>query len=90
MSALTREHPLWEDFVERLNGPEGCDFRFEGPDDDISNLRWTCDSQDDSLPFSRAIMKDMGFSDDEIDDSLAYFAENGGFCDCEVLFNVDR
>jgi len=30
----------------------------------------------------------MDLSADEIDVSPAYFCENGGFCDCEVLMNV--
>ena len=25
--AMTRTHPRWNEFCERLNGPEGCNFR---------------------------------------------------------------
>jgi hypothetical protein len=32
-------------------------------------------------------MKNMGRVD--IDGSIAFFQEHGGWCDCEILFNVD-
>jgi hypothetical protein len=35
----------------------------------------------------REILGAMGFSQDEVDASLAGFAEAGGFCDCEILMN---
>ena len=33
------------------------------------------------------IMKEMG--DINIEDSIEYFDRNGGFCDCEILLNVN-
>jgi hypothetical protein len=28
--------------------------------------------------------------DVDVDKSIAYFREHGGYCDCEILFNVER
>jgi hypothetical protein len=36
---------------------------------------------------SRAILADF---DVDIERSIAYLREHGGYCDCEVLFNVDN
>jgi hypothetical protein len=35
-------------------------------------------------------MQHMGLSRGAIAASLSYFEEHGGYCDCEVLFNVDQ
>jgi hypothetical protein len=80
--AVTPEHPLWDEFIDRLSGPEGCNFRDDG------SGAWTCDPRDHTRPFCRSIMQHMGLSRGAIAVSLAYFEEHGGYCDCEVLFNV--
>jgi len=87
--ALTPNHPCWDEFCDRLGGEEGCNFR--GADS-----TWSCagdlgqnrDSPERVHGFSRAILKKMGLSDQQIAESLAYFRDHGGYCDCEVLFNV--
>lgn len=82
LAILTPEHPLWPDFCNRLAGPEACNFQGEVP-----NTTWTCKggrNQD----FSRAILQTMPGVD--VDGTLEYFSQNGGHCDCEVLFNVDK
>jgi len=70
-------HKKWRQFCNRLAGPEGCDFKDGG---------WKCDS---SLkrPFARKILADMGAN---VEASLLAFESSGGYCDCEILFNVDR
>jgi hypothetical protein len=78
---MTPDHLRWDEFCNRLAGPEGCNFHDE---------TWTCDSRDHSKPFCRKILEDMGFADQEIAATLEFFDEHGGYCDCEVLFNVDR
>jgi hypothetical protein len=93
MTPMTREHPRWEEFCARLEGPEGCDFRSDcerGVGD-----TWYCASSNPEFPemahtLSRSILMKMGLSHEEIAASLAYFKEHGGYCDCEVLMNVDR
>ena len=37
---------------------------------------------------AEAVMRDMGGID--IEASLDYFEDHGGYCDCEILLNVDR
>jgi hypothetical protein len=35
-----------------------------------------------------SVMRDMGGID--VEGSLEYFEDHGGFCDCEILLNVDK
>lgn len=77
MDVLTNRHDRWEEFTERLGGSEACDFTEDGT--------WKCDGE--TLTMSRAILESMGGID--IEETLDYFQEHGGHCDCEVLFNVD-
>jgi Protein of unknown function (DUF2695) len=83
-ASMTPEHPRWDEFIDRLAGFEGCDFR----ESDDGSGAWTCDARDHTRPFCRSIMQHMGLSRGAIAASLAYFEEHGGYCDCEVLFNV--
>ena len=71
-------HPRWEEFIERLCGPEGCNF---------TDTSWTCHGGTDKR-FCRRILAAMGLSERAILVSLAYFEDHGGFCDCEVAFNL--
>ncbi|MHC4153029.1 MAG: DUF2695 domain-containing protein [Planctomycetota bacterium] len=43
---------------------------------------------DHTLNNSKKILKDMGYSDTEIEVMCAWFREKGGYCDCEVYLNV--
>lgn len=80
---MTPLHPRWEEFCERLEGPEGCNFQGEGP-----ALTWSCGGGTDKT-HARRILIAMGLSDEDVEWSLGYFEIRGGFCDCEILFNVD-
>lgn len=71
-------HPLWDAFVTRLEGPEGCAFRSEG---------WTCPG-DHRL--SMMILGRMGLGDAGVLASIAYFRSHGGCCDCEVVLNLEN
>ena len=84
MELMTPSNPRWEDFCARLAGEEGCNFHETRPGD-ISSVVWTCKGGTDKSMAS-AILKDMGC---DIEKSLDYFDEHGGYCDCEILFNVD-
>ena len=81
MDTMTTDHPRWEEFANRLEGPEACNFRkVDG------QTTWTCKPGKEDRPFARAILKDMGM---DVGKSLAYFYKRGGICcDCEILFNV--
>ena len=77
---MTLQHPRWEEFCERLAGPEGCAFR-KKPD---GNTTWKCAGGNDKT-FAAKILKAMRM---DVAASLAYFDAHGGLCDCEILFNV--
>ena len=80
---LTPADPRWREFIRRLEGPEGCDFR-KG---EYGEYSWRCaGGRDQSL--SRAILTDMGGID--VEGTLGYFDQHGGYCDCEVVFYVNR
>lgn len=68
METMTREHPRWEEFIERL---------FSG-----RNETW-CEG---NFKSARIILLEMGEID--IDESLAYCKRRGGYCDCEILYNI--
>ena len=74
------KHPRWDEFLFRLEGPEGCNFRKKA-----GKLVWICGGGTDRSK-AEAILKSMVSID--IRASLKYFYDNGGHCDCEILFNV--
>ena len=41
LGVMTTSHPRWSEFVERLEGPEGCNFRRKDPTDPNSTT-WDC------------------------------------------------
>ncbi len=88
MGQMTVGHEQWDEFIERLVGSEGCDFHLENPNDPTSAI-WTCDCAD-AFPVTRRILAEMGLTPSEIEESIAYFRQHGGFRDCEVFLNVDR
>ena len=81
---MSTEHPRWEEFYSRLCGPEGCDFH-EGPNGPTGR----CEGGN-NRPYAVAILRSMGFSDASVLASLDHFSRRGGYCDCEILLNVDR
>ena len=81
LPTMTVSKPQWREFCRRLGGPEGCNFQKSA----AGKLTWKCDSK--GLPIATGILNKMCF---DIESSLAYFRKHGGFCDCEVLFNVER
>jgi hypothetical protein len=84
LGTLTTDHPRWRDFADRLGGPEGCDFQ-DAPDS-AYGVTWDCDHSRDKAV---AILRDMGADDEDVATTLTYFDERGGYCDCEILLNVD-
>lgn len=52
----------------------------------MPDVTWICKGGTNQ-DLSTAILQTMTGID--VDATLRYFAENGGHCDCEVLFNVD-
>jgi hypothetical protein len=76
--AMSPSHPRWDEFLERLCGPEGCDFKAKG---------WTCFGD---VRFSRKVLSGMGLDAAATDLSIGGFRKLGGYCDCEVVFNVEE
>lgn len=86
MELMTPEHPRWSEFCARLEGPEGCDFREREPGRPDS-ITWRCGGGQ-SYRYAEAILSEMGFSAAQVAASIAYFVEQGGHCDCEVLGRI--
>jgi hypothetical protein len=72
----------WNEFFERLGGPEGLNLRTEN-----GRERWNCSNKSD-YPHSRKILADMGVEESRMDAFLEHFKKHGGYCDCEVMLNV--
>jgi len=83
LGLMSPYHAKWDEFYEKMEGPQGCNFR-EYQD---GGSHFTCDNSPDR-PIARRILKEMGATQVEIEQSLGLFAGHGGFCDCEILFNV--
>lgn len=77
---MTQDHPEWNEFIERLSGQEGCDFK----EDKNGKVTWTCKGGTDKTKATE-ILTSMDIS---IPESLEYFEANGGFCDCEIIMNI--
>lgn len=54
---------------------------FEDRIDELEECNHTLDG-------SKAILKQLGYSDSEISEICQWFELNGGYCDCEVVMNV--
>lgn len=77
MEVMTPKHPRWREFIEKLQ--EACKGR-----DSEGKIGWYCDG---TIKNARRVLESMDRID--VEKSLAYFRELGGFCDCEIVFNVD-
>lgn len=72
------EHPRWEEFAVRL----WVELDFEW---DEEGIRGKCNNLT-SRPCASKILKEMGA---DVAASLALFEMRGGFCDCEIIINID-
>ena len=79
---MTPEHPKWDEFCDRLEGKEGCNFK----ENKNGKTTWKCKGENDKT-FAKKLIKN--FKGIDVEGSLRYFDEHGGHCDCEILFNVD-
>jgi len=86
LGVMNHDNPRWQEFRDRLEGPEGCNFREKIPGD-RETLTWDCKAGRDKT-HAIAILTAMGATVSEIVASCEYFTAQGGFCDCEILFNV--
>ena len=77
---MTTAHPEWEKFIELLSGPEGLNGRKGKNGEHIDDCKG-------GLPIATKILKSH-FPNCGVEESLAFFRANGGYCDCEVMWNV--
>ena len=80
MEILTPKSRRWDEFADALFAVT----RVPGNPDE-----WLCDGDagEHVYRYAKAVMTKMGNID--IAGTLAFFREHGGYCDCEILFNVD-
>jgi hypothetical protein len=78
---MTMDHPRWAEFLDRLDGPEGVDAQ-----ESDAGFRFCCHHDH---RFARRILARMGLDRAEVAASVEWFELHGGFCDCEVLLNVE-
>jgi len=88
MGPMTVDHAQWDEFFDRLFGAGGCNGHHGRPYD--SNSTTSTSDSTDAFVSSRRILTEMGLTLNEVEESIEYFQHNGGFCDCEVVLNVDR
>lgn len=79
---MTPSHPQWDGFCRRLGGDEGCNFTQSDPNN-AASVRWACNH---THAISRRLL--AAYPEVDVEQTLAYFRDNGGYCDCEILFNV--
>lgn len=78
---MTPAHPKWKAFMTKLKGEEGCNFQ-----KDEQGPRWLCAN---TFEFTKAILS-KHFPQVDIEKSLKSFQSHGGYCDCEIVFNVEN
>lgn len=74
-------HPRWKEFLGKLEGPSFLTKE----EDDEEGFVFNCDGSFER-PLTRKLL--LEFEGIDVDASLEYFQQHGGYCDCEVLFNV--
>jgi len=75
-------HPKWDEFITKMMGSDGCNFQGEAAED----FTFTC-FHDGDFRFAKKFLEELGCDTDK---SLEYFQSNGGMCDCEIIWNVER
>jgi hypothetical protein len=75
MELMTPENPRWNEFARALNTM-------------LEQFGCDNDGTEHTHRHAKFVMEDMGKIN--IEASLAYFEDHGGYCDCEILLNVDR
>jgi len=78
---LTPRHKDWKKFIEKLHGERGCQVNRNNPE---KVFRWRCNSD---YTFTNRIFETMDNID--IENTIDFLQRHGGFCDCEILLNVE-
>jgi hypothetical protein len=76
----------WPDFVARLE-PDLSQYRCSGDGTQLDPKTGEIAAQEQPTHWlSRRLLTEMRC---DVEASLAHFREHGGYCDCEVIYNVD-
>jgi len=75
---MSKRHPQWELFTMLI------DMRLDYKENKKGKATWNCDG---TLIGAKEILKLMSM---DIHKSIKYLESNGGFCDCEILLNVNE
>lgn len=75
---------IWDEFIAELEGPNGCNFT----KDILDRFRWTCTSKVDRPIAHRLLSQQFGLTSSHVEECMDFFDRHGGFCDCEIIFNV--
>ena len=78
---LTRSKKDWNKFADLLASKEGIDVK-------IINNKFTSNCDNKHTKAKKILRK--YFPKYDIPMTIKYFEKNGGYCDCEVLMNVDK
>lgn len=73
-----------EEFLTKLD--KACNFRYKIKNDPKS-VTWKCGGD---FKFSEQILNEMEIPKITQTKFLNYCKKNGGYCDCEILFNVEQ
>lgn len=73
---MTKVHPQWDLFVMLL------DAKLDYNEDEHGKSTWDCNC---TLNGVETILQLMSM---DIEKSIEYLQKHGGYCDCEVMFNV--
>jgi len=89
---LDKTHHKWEDFITELSGSDYCDFsHFDYENEPTTplrnyeeglNLSWICDG---THQLTKKLLADYKV---DMEATIKFFEKHGGFCTCEVYFNV--
>ncbi len=78
------EKKQFNKFCELLEGKEGCNF-IEKKKGDPNSVTWKCYHD---YRFTKKILK-AHFKKVNVNKFIEFCKKNGGYCDCEILFNVE-
>ncbi len=85
---MTPANDRWAEFLALLEGPKGCNFRETIPGD-ADSISWSCGGGNDQH-LARELLFGMGLNQVAVYDSCDYFRSQGGYCDCEIVFNLRK
>jgi hypothetical protein len=87
---MNKNHPKWEEFLERLDGIEGCNFRYidenltekQGLNDRI-NINWNCKHGNNKY-YAKEIIRKY-YPECHIRLTMQFFESKGACCDCRNI-----